>query len=150
MHVAGVLADDMIPVAYAVAMAAAGIAALISGRVYDRIGLWSLSAALVLAIAAALLIFSPDPAKVWAGAIVWGATAGIHESTMRAAVADIVPRSRRGESYGIFAAGYGLAWLAGSTLIGLLYPVSPTGLVAFVAATQVAALVLLIRVASAR
>lgn len=150
MHVASVLADDMIPVTYAAAMAAAGVAALVSGRLYDRVGLWSLSAALVLAVAAAMLIFSTDPAKVWAGAIVWGATAGIHESTMRAAVADIVPRSRRGEGYGIFAAGYGLAWLAGSTLIGLLYPMSLTGLAAFVAATQIAALVLLIRLASAR
>ncbi|TPG14709.1 MFS transporter [Sphingomonas koreensis] len=148
MHVAGVLTDDMIPVTYAAAMAAAGSAALISGRLYDRIGLWSLSAALVLAVAAAMLIFSTDPAKVWAGAIVWGATAGIHESTMRAAVADIVPRSRRGEGYGIFAAGYGLAWLAGSTLMGLLYPVSLTGLVAFVAATQAVALTLLIRIAT--
>jgi len=64
---------------------------------------------------------------------------------MRAAVADFVPRSRRGEGYGIFAAGYGLAWLAGSTLIGLLYPVSITGLVAFVAATLLAALILPVR-----
>lgn len=150
MHVAHVLPDDMIPVSYAAAMAAAGIAALISGRLYDRVGLWSLSAALVLAVVAAMLIFSTDPARVWIGAIVWGATAGIHESTMRAAVADIVPRLRRGEGYGIFAAGYGLAWLAGSTLIGLLYPLSITGLVAFVAATQVAALVLLVRLAARR
>jgi hypothetical protein len=67
---------------------------------------------------------------------------------MRAAVADIVPRSRRGEGYGIFAAGYGLAWLSGSTLIGLLYPVSITGLVAFVAATQLAAMALLVRLAA--
>ncbi|MGN6277676.1 MAG: MFS transporter [Sphingomonas sp.] len=150
MHVARVLLDDMIPVSYAAAMAAAGAAALISGRLYDRVGLWSLSAALVLAVVAAMLIFSTDPARVWIGAIVWGATAGIHESTMRAAVADIVPRSRRGEGYGIFAAGYGLAWLAGSTLIGLLYPLSISGLVAFVAATQLAALALLVRLAATR
>ncbi|MGN6621515.1 MAG: MFS transporter [Sphingomonas sp.] len=150
MHVAHLLADDMIPISYAAAMAAAGVTALISGRLYDRVGLWSLSAALVLAVVAAMLIFSTDPARVWIGAIVWGATAGIHESTMRATVADIVPRSRRGEGYGIFAAGYGLAWLAGSTLIGLLYPLSITGLVAFVAVTQLAALVLLIRLAATR
>lgn len=150
MHVAGVLADDMIPVAYAAAMAAAGIAALITGRLYDRVGLWSLASALLLAVASAVLIFSSDPGQVCIGAIVWGATAGVHESTMRAAVADMVPRSRRGESYGIFAAGYGLAWLGGSTLIGFLYPASLTGLIAFVAATQIAALVLLIKLATSR
>lgn len=146
MHVAHVLADDMIPVAYAAAMGAAGLAALASGRLYDRIGLGSLSSASVLAVASAALIFSDRLAAVWIGAVIWGATAGIHESSMRAAVADIVPRSRRGEGYGIFAAGYGLAWLAGSTLIGLLYPVSLTGLVAFVAATQIAALVVLLKI----
>jgi len=147
-YITGVFVSDMIPVSYAAAMAAASIAALISGRLYDRAGLWSLSAALALAIVAATLIFSNDPARIWIGAIVWGATAGIHESTMRAAVADIVPRSRRGEGYGIFAAGYGLAWLSGSTLIGLLYPISITGLVAFVAATQLAAMALLVRLAA--
>jgi MFS family permease len=150
MHVAGVLADDMIPVTYAAAMAAAGIAALVSGRLYDRIGLWSLTSALFMAVIAATLIFSANPSRVWVGAIVWGATAGVHESTMRAAVADIVPRSRRGEGYGIFAAGYGLAWLAGSTLIGLLYPVSLTALVTFVATTQGAALILLVRLMTTR
>lgn len=150
MHVAHVLADDMIPISYAAAMAAAGIAALISGRLYDRVGLWSLSVALVLAVVAAMLIFSIDPLRVWIGAIVWGATAGVHDSTTRAAVADIVPRSRRGEGYGIFAVGYGFAWLAGSTLIGLLYPVSLIALVTFVAATQVAALIALIRLMATR
>ena len=150
MHTAGVLADAMIPVAYAAAMAAAGFAALVSGWLYDRIGFWALALALILAVAAALLIFSDHVIAVWIGAITWGATSGIHESTMRAAVADLVPRSRRGECYGIFAVGYGLAWLAGSTLIGLIYPISLVGLVAFVAATQLAALPLLLKVAAVR
>lgn len=50
----------------------------------------------------------------------WGAAGGIHGSTLRAAVADIVPSTRRGTACGIFAAAYGLAWLAGPTAIGTL------------------------------
>lgn len=46
---------------------------------------------------------------------------GIQESTMRAAVADLVPDSRRGSAYGIFTAVYGLAWLGGSVVIGVTY-----------------------------
>ena len=46
---------------------------------------------------------------------------GIQESTMRAAVADLVPDARRGSAYGIFTAVYGLAWLAGSIIIGATY-----------------------------
>jgi hypothetical protein len=57
---------------------------------------------------------------VWSGAIVWGAAMGIHESTLGAAVADLVPAAGRGTGYGVFTAVYGLAWLAGSTLIGAL------------------------------
>ncbi len=148
MHVARVLPDEMIPVTYAAAMAAAGLAALVSGRLYDRFGLRSLAVATPLAIAVPVLAFSSDATAVWIGAVIWGATAGVHELTMRAAVADLVPRSRRGEGYGIFAAGYGLAWLAGSAIIGFLYPVSTAWLVAFVAVTQIAALNLLFQVTS--
>jgi hypothetical protein len=45
---------------------------------------------------------------------------GIHDSTMRAAVVDFVPAGRRGAGLGTFTAVYGLAWLAGAALIGLL------------------------------
>jgi len=65
---------------------------------------------------------------------------GIHESTMRAAVADLVPAARRGVGYGAFTAAYGLAWLAGSTLIGALYGHSITAVIVFSAATQALAL----------
>ena len=50
---------------------------------------------------------------MWIGAALWGAAVGVHESTMRAAVADLVPAARRGAGYGTFTAIYGLAWLCG-------------------------------------
>lgn len=141
LEVQKVLAPALIPVTYAVSMGAAALAALASGALYDRIGLRGLLIALPLTAAVPFLSFSSTPSLIWAGAVVWGAALGIHESTLRAAVADLVPAARRGTGYGIFTAVYGVAWLAGSTIIGALYTASMPGLVIFTVGTQLAALV---------
>ena len=129
LEVQKVMPSALIPVTYAVSMGAAALAALASGTLYDRVGLRGLLIALPLTAAVPFLSFTTSPALVWAGAVVWGAALGIHESTLRAAVADLVPAATRGTGYGIFTAIYGIAWLAGSTIIGALYSASPTGLV---------------------
>lgn len=145
-----VLPEGLIPVTYAAAMGAAALAALGSGWLYDRIGLRGLVIALPLSAVVPLLSFSTTPALVWLGAMVWGVAMGIHESTLRAAVADLVPVHRRGTGYGAFTAVYGLAWLAGSTLIGALYGHSIAAVVVFTLATQVIALALFVPLALAR
>ncbi|QCB97480.1 MFS transporter [Arthrobacter sp. PAMC25564] len=144
LEVQKVLPSALIPVTYAVSMGAAALAALASGALYDRIGLRGLLIALPLTAAVPFLSFTTAPALVWAGAVVWGAALGIHESTLRAAVADLVPAVRRGTGYGIFTAGYGMAWLAGSTIIGALYTASYAGLVIFTVGTQLVALIVFI------
>jgi MFS family permease len=136
-----VMPSALIPVTYAVSMGAAALAALASGALYDRIGLRGLLIALPLTAAVPFLSFATTPGLVWAGAVVWGAALGIHESTLRAAVADLVPAGRRGTGYGIFTAIYGVAWLAGSTIIGALYSASLTGLIIFTVVTQLVALI---------
>ncbi|WP_074311666.1 hypothetical protein [Micromonospora cremea] len=77
-----------------------------------------------------------------AGVLDWGAVLGIQESTMRAAIADIVPAVRRGTAYGIFATGLGVATLVGGLLIGALYDYSIAAVIVTVAGIQAAALVL--------
>lgn len=150
LQVRHVLPRALIPVAYSVAMAAAALAALGSGRLYDRIGLRGLVIALPLTAVVPLLSFSTDPTWVWIGAAVWGAAGGIHESTLRAAVADMVPSARRGTAYGIFTAAYGLAWLVGATAIGALYQHSVAATVYFIFATQAVALALFVPLARQR
>jgi MFS family permease len=150
LQVRHVLAPALIPVIYATAMGAAALAALASGRLYDRVGLRALAIAPVLAAVVPVLAFTTTPSLVWAGSVLWGAAMGIHESTMRAAVADLVPAARRGLGYGTFTAAYGLAWLAGSTLIGALYGHSITAVIAFTAATQALALAAFIPLAGDR
>ena len=147
LHARHVVSDAEIPVIYALAMGMAALAALGSGWLYDRIGLRGLVIIPLLTAAVPFLSFSTTPALVWIGAALWGAAVGVHESTMRAAVADLVPAARRGAGYGTFTAIYGLAWLAGSTAIGVLYTHSTQSATTFVVVMQVAALVAFIPVA---
>jgi MFS family permease len=142
----GVLPAGLVPVVYATAMGADAVAALASGRSYDRRGLRALVVLPVLAAAVPWLAFSTTAVVAWAGAIAWGAALGVQESTMRAAVADLAPQGRRGTAYGTFTASYGVAWLGGSTLVGVLYDVSTTTVALAVTAIEAAALVLFVAV----
>ncbi len=129
-----------IPLLYALAMGIGAVVALPAGRLYDRVGLRGLVALPVFSAAVPFLSFSTSVALVWLGAAAWGAVTGIHESTMRAAVADLVPSSRRGTGYGVFTSIYGVAWLAGSVVIGVLYGYSIGAVVIFTVFVQALAL----------
>lgn len=143
LQVKHVIKPPFIPVLYAVAMGTAALAALLSGRVYDRIGLRGLLVVPVLTAAVPFLSFSTIPSLVWIGSAFWGAATGAHESTMRAAVSAIVSKDRRGLGFGTFTAVYGLAWLAGATVIGALYGRSLILIFAYVIMTQAVALLVL-------
>lgn len=142
LQVRHIVPEPLIPVMYAAAMGVAALAALASGTIYDRIGLRGLVVLPALAAAVGFLSFSSSIALVWVGAVVWGAAMGMHESTMRAAVADLVPAARRGVSYGTFTAAYGLAWLAGGTILGALYGFSIHALIIFTVLIQALALLM--------
>ncbi|HJQ00714.1 MAG TPA: MFS transporter [Jatrophihabitans sp.] len=135
-----VVSAAQIPVMYAVAMGLAALAALASGAVYDRVGLRGLVVLPLLGAVVPFWSFSTSVPLVWLGAALWGVVMGVHESTMRAAVADLVPRERRGVGYGTFTAIYGLAWLAGAALIGVLYDVSIDSAITFTVIVQAVAL----------
>lgn len=144
LQVRQIVPEPLIPVLYAVAMGVDALAALASGSIYDRIGLRGLVVLPVLAAAVPFLSFSSSVVLVFMGAIVWGAAMGVHESTMRAAVADMVPAARRGVGYGTFTAAYGLAWLGGGTILGALYDYSIPALITFTVITQALALLLFV------
>lgn len=145
-----VVPTAVIPIMYALAMGLAALGALASGWAYDRVGLRGLAVVPVLTAGVPLLSFSVDPAIAWIGAAVWGIGLGVHESTMRAAVADLVPARRRGTGYGLFTAIYGLAWLVGGTVIGAAYARSTGTAEAVAVATQAAALLAFVPLALQR
>ncbi len=63
---------------------------------------------------------------------------------MRAAIAGMVGKDRRGSAYGVFNTGYGVAWFAGSVVMGLLYDYSLGALIAFSIVAQLASVPVLL------
>ncbi|MCS6910571.1 MAG: MFS transporter [Anaerolineales bacterium] len=133
------LAPALIPVFYAVAMGVDALAALLFGRLFDRIGLTTLVIVSLLSALFAPLVFLGNWVTALLGVALWGVGLGAQESILRAAVAGMVPADRRGSAYGLFNTGFGLAWFAGSALMGGLYDVSLPALVAFAVAAQLLA-----------
>lgn len=138
----GVLGDAQVPLLFAAAMAVDAVAALISGRFYDRRGLRVLVAAPVLSVGA-LAAFTTTSWTVWLAMAAWGAVMGVQESTLRAVVGDLSSSARRATAYGVFNTAYGIALLVGGLMLGLLYDWSLPVLVAAVIITQAAALAVL-------
>ena len=141
LQVAQRLAPALIPVLYGLAMGVDALAALVSGRIFDRYGLRVLIVLPLLSLPAIPLLFlASTPGYIWLGAVFWGAAMGVQQSTVRAGVATLTPEHKRGTAYGVFDSAYGLALLLGSLLLGELYALSVTWLVIAAVAFQVAAL----------
>jgi len=122
--------SEYIPVFYAVAMATGGAGSLLFGRLFDRLGIGILVPLTVVTAAFAPLVFLGGFWPALLGMALWGVGIGVHESIIPAAVAPMVPPQRRASAYGLFTAGYGVAWFLGSAAIGLLYAASvPTVIV---------------------
>jgi len=147
---AAIVQGSLIPLYFAVAMATDALAALVFGRLFDRVGLAILMAVSLLSSLSAPLVFLGGPALALVGVALWGVGLGAQESIMRAAIAPMVPSQRRGTAYGIFNTGYGLFWFLGSALMGVLYDVSVPALIVFSSAMQLASLPLLLGVSRAK
>ncbi|MEI7449078.1 MAG: MFS transporter, partial [Desulfomonile sp.] len=140
----GTVPEYCIPIFYAVAMGVDAVAALIFGRLFDRIGFPVLLAPVLLSSLFAPLAFWGGFYPALVGMALWGVGMGAQESIVRAAIADMVPRARLGFAFGLFNTAYGFAWFFGSALMGLLYDVSVTALVVFSIAAQLAAVPVLL------
>jgi MFS family permease len=133
LHLAAraIVPDFQIPIIYAIAMTMDGVAALVVGRMYDRVGLTSLLAIPLLTLPIPFLAFSTDYSWVLIGMGLWGVVLGVQETIMRAAIADLTPVERRGFAYGIFNTAYGAGWGLGGVAMGLLYERSISYLILF-------------------
>ena len=139
-QVKGVVAAAAVPTLYAVAMAVDAVVALIIGKTYDKKGMLSLIAIPALTLFIPLLGFSDSYMLAVAAAVLWGAVMSIHETIMRAAIADMTPIGNRGFAYGIFNTLYGAAWFIGSAALGLLYDMSVHYIFSFVVASEIIAI----------
>ncbi|GBD26520.1 sugar efflux transporter [bacterium HR30] len=139
-HQSGHVSAPWIATLYAIAMAVDGAAALVFGRWFDRAGVRVLLVATALSALAPMFLFSQGFEFAVAGVVLWGIGFGAQESVFRAAVAELTPPSRRGSAYGLFNMAFGLAWFAGSSVLGVLYGWSLTAVVVVATLLQVAAL----------
>jgi MFS family permease len=137
------IAPVWIPAFYSLAMAADATASFLLGRLFDKIGIGAMILATCASALAAPLAFLAPPAAAMIGMVLWGIGMGAQTSVMRAAIAQLAPASKRGTAYGIFNTAYGLAWFAGSSLLGVLYGWSVGVVAAASAALQVAGFIIL-------
>lgn len=130
-----------IPIYYAIAMGAGGLASLLLGRLFDRHGLIVLLPLTVIAAAYAPLAFSTSATLALGGTLLWGIGLGAHESVMQAAIAQMVPQQHLGSAYGFSGAVFGVAWFAGSAVMGALYDTSITAAITMAVVAQLLAVV---------
>lgn len=146
----GLVRAALVPVIYAGAMAIEAVAALATGFAYDRTGPKVLLVLPLVVALVPLLAFDDRLALVLVGIALWGVATGVQDSTVKALVADLVPRARLATAYGVFAAYQGAAVLVGGALAGWLYSNGRLELVAVVGAAQLVSLVLLLGVVGGR
>lgn len=132
------ISDLWIPLLYAIAMGVDALAALLFGRWFDHAGIPILMVASLISASFAPLVFLGGFRLAVLGMIIWGIGMGAQESVLRAAVAGIVSRQRRGSAYGVFNTGFGVFWFLGSALMGSLYDLSLHALITFSVAMQLA------------
>jgi MFS family permease len=144
---AQIMPGAWIPILYAVAMAVDGLGALALGSLFDRIGIWSMVFATIVSAAAAPLVFLGNFPLAVIGMACWGLGTGAQDSVMRATISRLAPQRRRATAFGIMNAVYGVAWFAGSVLLGVLYDLSLVAVVLTSALLQAAALPIFVRLA---
>ncbi len=135
---AATVTPTLIPILYAVAMGVDALAALIFGRLFDRIGLSTMMIVALISSFFAPFVFLGNLNLALIGMVLWGVGMGAQESIMRAAIGNMVSPEQRSTAYGIFNTTYGIFWFLGSLLIGILYDISIPALVVFSVAAQLA------------
>jgi len=140
------VSEQWIPVFYAIAMGVDALAALLFGYLFDRKGLSILMFSVIISAGFAPLCFLGGFYSALLGMILWGVGMGAQESIMRAAVALLVPKEKRGVGYGVFNTGYGFFWFIGSSIMGVLYDFSISAFIIFSVLLQLSSIPFLMKV----
>ena len=121
------VSTDWIPIYYAVAMALGGIAALGFGKWFDKAGLPILIGVFFASAFFAPCVFLGGQWIALFGMVLWGIGMGAQNSLFKAVIAPLISQERRATGFGVFDAGFGIAWFLGSWLMGVLYDRSILG-----------------------
>jgi MFS family permease len=134
-----VVTRHWIPIFLAISTGVGVVASLVLGRLYDRVGIWIVVAAVCLSALFSPLVFLGGFWIVLAGMILWGIGYATQDTLLKAVIASVIPEGKRNLAFGFFYLGYGGGWLAGSITVGLLYAHSRIALIAFSLVTQLLA-----------
>ena len=137
---ANVVQGKLIPVFYAVAMAASALASIPLGRLFDRFGPNVAPLAFLVSAAAAPFIFLGTSVFALVGMIFWGIGMSAQGSLLQAMLTGVIPPQKRSTAFGLFDTGFGVAWFLGSAMMGLLYDKSVVAVALFSTILQLAAI----------
>ena len=108
----------MVLLLYVVVQAVDAPMALVSGHLFDKLGMKILALPFVLATFPALFVFLGGLVGIIAACVMFGLVLGMQESIYRAAVCEFIPLHKRGTAYGIFNTVSGLGTLASGVIFG--------------------------------
>jgi predicted MFS family arabinose efflux permease len=127
---------NLIPVYYAVAMAAGALGALVFGKLFDKFGLSVVLGVVFVSSFFAPLVFLGKSWIALLGMILWGIGMSAQGSLLNSVIAGVIPSSKRSTAFGLFDTGFGIAWFGGSWLMGVLYGKSIGAVIVFSLAFQ--------------
>src|SRR5882762_3008511 len=137
---ANVVQGKLIPVFYAVAMAASALTSIPLGRLFDRFGPNVALFAFLVSAAATPFIFLSTSTFALVGMIFWGIGMSAQGSLFQAMLTGVIPPQKRSTAFGLFDTGFGIAWFLGSAAMGLLYDKSILAVVIFSVVLQLLSL----------
>ena len=121
IHTTANVPNQLIPILYAIAMATAGIAALIFGKLMDKIGAIIILISIFISSFAAYFAFSYNLLYIIIGMVLLGVSLGAQEALLKAFLSDMVSKEKRGTAFGLFDTAFGIAWFLGNVAMGFLY-----------------------------
>jgi MFS family permease len=124
-------------------------ATLVLGRLYDRVGIGAVVAAVATSSLFSPLVFLGGFWIALAGLLLWGVGYATQDTLLKALIASVLPEGKRNLAFGLFYLAYGGGWLVGSVVTGLLYERSLAALIAFAMVTQLASIPLFVTAARA-
>jgi predicted MFS family arabinose efflux permease len=135
-----VVPRGLIPVFYSAAMVAGAITPPIFGKLLDKMGLTIVLPAFFLGALFAPCVFLGGFSVALVGMLLWGVGMGAQDSLLKAVLSGVIPPDKRSTGFGVFDTVFGVAWFAGSAVMGLLYDKSILAVVIFSLVLQLAAL----------
>jgi predicted MFS family arabinose efflux permease len=136
----GVATAQWIPLLLAISTGFGVIATLALGKLFDKFGLPVVLIAVLLSSVFSPFVFFGGFDLALIGIVLWGVGYATQDTLLKALIATVLPEGQRNFAFGLYYAGYGVGWLVGSIVTGLLYEQSLVAMVVFAVVAQVASL----------